>query len=148
VMDAVNHPPHNLTPAGIEAIDVLEQYGLGLHLGNAMKYLLRAGRKGDAVTDLRKAVWYIDRWMACEDAGVAQAIGVHADDFAVPRWTPDQVADAFGLGGSRRLAVLRLLKATRCPHMGDVHRLVRGARSWTACAATDAEIARFDEVGA
>lgn len=64
--DMVNHPQHYVTKAGIEAIDVIEQYGLGYHLGNAIKYLLRAGRKGDATaaeTDLAKALWYIKRAM-------------------------------------------------------------------------------------
>lgn len=49
---------------GIEAIDVIEAYGLNFALGNAVKYILRCGRKGgdaDAVRDLEKARAYIDR---------------------------------------------------------------------------------------
>jgi hypothetical protein len=34
---------------------------LGFSLGNAVKYILRAGKKGDAIQDLRKAVWYLNR---------------------------------------------------------------------------------------
>lgn len=58
--DNVNHPAH-YQAGGMEAIDVIEAFGLGFNLGNAVKYLLRAGRKGDAVEDLRKAGWYIER---------------------------------------------------------------------------------------
>lgn len=47
-----------------EAIKVIEAWGLGYNLGNALKYISRAGKKGDALTDLRKARWYIDREIA------------------------------------------------------------------------------------
>ena len=58
--DAVNHPSHYTThPSGIECIQVTEH--MGFCLGNAIKYVWRAGEKGDAVEDLRKAVWYINR---------------------------------------------------------------------------------------
>lgn len=60
----VNHPPHYIVPGLPECIDVIERLGLGYHLGNAMKYLWRAGRKTeDAAQDLRKAVWYINRYL-------------------------------------------------------------------------------------
>lgn len=45
----------------IQAIDLIEAYKLDFCLGNAVKYISRAGRKGDAVEDLRKAIWYIER---------------------------------------------------------------------------------------
>ena len=46
-------------PSGVECIDVAEHYGFSI--GNAIKYLWRAGLKGDAIEDLKKARWYIDR---------------------------------------------------------------------------------------
>lgn len=58
--DNVNHPAH-YKAGGLEAIDVIEAFGLAFHLGNAVKYLLRAGRKGDRIEDLKKARWYLDR---------------------------------------------------------------------------------------
>lgn len=64
----VSHPPH-YKANGIEAIDVIEAFGLGFHLGNAVKYILRAGRKGDAVEDLKKARWYLDREISRRSAG-------------------------------------------------------------------------------
>jgi len=58
--DSVNHPNHyNSHPAGIECIDVVEH--LPFNVGNAIKYLWRAGLKGDEVEDLRKAAWYVYR---------------------------------------------------------------------------------------
>lgn len=58
--DAVNHPPHyNQHPSGVECIQIAEHYGFCI--GNAIKYLWRAGLKGDAVEDLEKARWYLDR---------------------------------------------------------------------------------------
>ena len=55
----VDHPSHYQHSSGVEAIDICEH--LGFNLGNAYKYLARAGKKGDAATDLRKAAWYLRR---------------------------------------------------------------------------------------
>lgn len=58
--DSVNHPPHYTAhPSGVECIQIAEHYGFCI--GNALKYLWRAGLKGDAVEDLKKARWYLDR---------------------------------------------------------------------------------------
>lgn len=58
--DPVNHPAHYTShPSGVECIDVVEH--MGFNLGNAIKYLWRADLKNDAVEDLRKAAWYVDR---------------------------------------------------------------------------------------
>lgn len=61
--DLINQPPH-YRAGGIEAIDVIEAFELGFRLGNCVKYVLRAGRKNDAIEDLRKARWYLDREIA------------------------------------------------------------------------------------
>lgn len=60
--DTVNHPSH-YTDGKIEVIDYIEDKKLGYHLGNAIKYISRAGKKDPAKTveDLRKAIWYINR---------------------------------------------------------------------------------------
>lgn len=59
--DTVNYPPHYRASNGIEAIDVVEGFGLNFRLGNAVTYILRAERKGSRIEDLKKARWYIDR---------------------------------------------------------------------------------------
>jgi hypothetical protein len=59
-MSNVNHPQHyNQHPAGIECIDVIEEFGF--NIGSAMKYLWRYELKDAPVEDLEKAVWYIQR---------------------------------------------------------------------------------------
>lgn len=62
--DAVNHPSH-YTDGGIETIDFIEAKSLPYHLGNAVKYISRAGKKDKdkTVEDLQKAVWYINRYI-------------------------------------------------------------------------------------
>ena len=61
--DSVNHPAH-YTFGRYEVIDVIEDWKLNFHTGNAVKYIARSGRKGDAIEDLKKARWYIDREIA------------------------------------------------------------------------------------
>ena len=59
--EAVDHPDY-YKRGGVEAIDAIEAWGLGFHLGNVVKYIARAGRKtADSLQDLRKAAWYLDR---------------------------------------------------------------------------------------
>lgn len=60
--DPVDHPAH-YTQGGIETIQVIEAWGLGYNLGNAVKYISRAGKKDPekTVEDLKKARWYLDR---------------------------------------------------------------------------------------
>lgn len=57
----VDHPPHYIAGRAFEPIDVIEDWGLGFHLANVVKYVARAGRKDDELTDLRKARWYLER---------------------------------------------------------------------------------------
>jgi hypothetical protein len=56
----VEHPAH-YRAKNIEAIDVIEEFELGFRLGNVVKYVLRAGKKGSAKEDLEKARWYLER---------------------------------------------------------------------------------------
>ena len=58
--DSIHHPPH-YTFSAIEPIAVIEAWGLGFHLGCLVKYVCRAGRKGNKIEDLKKAQWYLDR---------------------------------------------------------------------------------------
>ena len=58
--DVVNKPKHYTEhPSGIECIQVTEH--MGFNLGNAIKYIWRCDLKKDAIEDLKKAKWYIDR---------------------------------------------------------------------------------------
>lgn len=60
--EQVDHPDHYGGADDVyEAIKVIDAWGIGFALGNAVKYISRAGRKPgvDALTDLRKAAFYL-----------------------------------------------------------------------------------------
>lgn len=73
--DAVDHPAHYGGDTVYEAIKVIEAWQLGFNLGNAVKYISRAGKKVASenpllrpevleLQDLGKARWYLDREIA------------------------------------------------------------------------------------
>lgn len=51
----------------IQPWDIIDDHGLDFYRGNALKYLLRAGKKGPAVQDLRKALHYIEKCIEREE---------------------------------------------------------------------------------
>lgn len=61
--DVVNHPNH-YTDGKYEVIQFIEDYHFPFHIGNAVKYISRAGKKDEDkyIEDLKKAEWYILRW--------------------------------------------------------------------------------------
>ena len=61
--EQINHPAHyGGADNPYEAIKVIEAWNLGFSLGNAVKYISRAGRRGDSkLQDLKKSRWYLDR---------------------------------------------------------------------------------------
>ena len=62
-VEQVDHPKHYCShPAKIECIEVTEH--MNFCVGNAMKYLWRAGLKGEKIEDLKKARFYINREIA------------------------------------------------------------------------------------
>lgn len=61
--DNVNSPQH-YTAGGIETIDFIEAKRLNFRLANVVKYVSRAPFKGNALEDLEKARWYLDREIA------------------------------------------------------------------------------------
>lgn len=67
--EKINRPNHYCEGRSIEPIDAIDDWDLGFCLGNALKYISRAGRKESAdmgpiekhIEDLEKAMWYIER---------------------------------------------------------------------------------------
>ena len=65
--DVVDHPAHYNEYEGFEVINVIEQVTpkyderVGYHIGNALKYIMRAPFKGKTKEDLEKAQWYLSR---------------------------------------------------------------------------------------
>ena len=62
VDDMVDHPSH-YNQGEIEVIDAIEDWGLGFHLGSAVKYIARSKHKSKEKEDLQKAMWYIQRFI-------------------------------------------------------------------------------------
>lgn len=58
----INHPSHyGGEDNPYEVIKVIEAWELDFHLGNVLKYVYRADKKGNELEDLKKAVWYLNR---------------------------------------------------------------------------------------
>jgi hypothetical protein len=58
--DNINPAHYRQHPSGVECIQITEH--MTFNIGNAMKYLWRAGKKTpDAIEDLEKAIWHIQR---------------------------------------------------------------------------------------
>lgn len=88
--DPVNHPSHYTShPSGVECIQVTEH--MNFCVGNAVKYLWRAGQKGDHLEDLKKARWYIDREIERLEKGAQNS----------PVWVPPSSLPTPGTPGSR-----------------------------------------------
>jgi hypothetical protein len=83
--DPVHHPPYyGGADNPYECIRVIEAWGLNFHLGNCVKYICRAGKKGDALEDLKKSLWYLQREIErrerkARDGGLTPAPAPHDD---------------------------------------------------------------------
>jgi len=65
------HPRHYKShPSGVECIDIIEH--MPFNIGTATKYLWRCGLKGEAIEDLQKARYYIDREIAKREKELAE----------------------------------------------------------------------------
>jgi hypothetical protein len=82
--DNVNHPTHYNT-GKIEVIEFIEDQQLVFHLGNAVKYIARAGKKdaSKTVEDLKKAVWYLQRHIELLEAVKANREPLRPNDMNV-----------------------------------------------------------------
>lgn len=107
MQDAVNHPTHYNQYEGFEVIDVAEQLvgpdgKSGFNLGNAFKYMARAGYKNPdkRVEDLEKAKFYIQREIDRIEMADIRAIGEKKKalpDFDITVTQVTDLADAFQL---------------------------------------------------
>jgi len=67
MINEINSPHHYQGDGGIEAIDVIYSFfgrddTLAFCRVNALKYILRAGKKGNTITDIDKAIWYLNKY--------------------------------------------------------------------------------------
>ena len=160
-----NHPLHyNQHPAGVECIDIIEGYSY--NVGNAMKYLWRAGLKGSALDDLRKAQVSIAREIAMLEKrlpSIQEMMGIMADVDASHRADPVPLANEPGGVEREELDLYqplyqclipqehprhhwghRDLGEVECPGRGcqnlDLHRAHYSERSATECPGLDLDI--------
>ena len=83
--DPVNQPAHYKShPSGAECIEIAEWFPF--NLGCAIKYVWRAGMKGDRLEDLRKARWYLDREIARLETDIDRQESVANADPIVTAW--------------------------------------------------------------
>jgi len=74
--DLINNPAHYTEGRKIEPICVIEDWKLEYHLGQAIKYISRAGRKkgnNNLSHDLNKAIWYLQRRIRIEETEDARS---------------------------------------------------------------------------
>ena len=96
--DNINHPAHYAEDREIEPIALIEDWDLSFSLGNAIKYISRAGRK-DAekiVEDLKKAIWYINREKEFGKFGISTIIKYNIRKWFIDAYSVEEV-DTFTL---------------------------------------------------
>ena len=82
--DAINPDHYRSHPSGVECIQITEH--MGFNLGNAVKYIWRADLKGNAIQDLEKARWYVDREIAKRSRLEASEGQQKADPWIYAKW--------------------------------------------------------------
>lgn len=111
----IDHPSHYGGKENpYEVIKLVESWGLGFKLGNALKYILRAGRKDreSMETDLHKALWYIKRHWSHGDL---------LPEIKTDNWIdPEEACRAWDLGKDLSLMVM----AIACHRLGLTHEIV------------------------
>jgi Protein of unknwon function (DUF3310) len=100
--EKVNHPAHyGGKDNPYECILVIEAWELGFNLGNCVKYIRRAGKKGDRLEDLKKALWYLNREIENEEKlqkGPVVSSPVHTKQTFCPRCRVIQCFEEFENG--------------------------------------------------
>ena len=114
-MSKIDHPEYYKT-GGIEAIDVIEDWKLDFCLGNAIKYIARAGKKSDDVkTDLEKAAWYIKRhWDSVKNGNVEQI-----PEQTHTKYHMKDVCEAWGITDDTLFFVMENLYSLAVPNKHD-----------------------------
>ena len=126
--DPVTRPSHYAAGRQYEPIDVIEDWALGFHEANALKYISRSGRKDNQIQDLEKAVWYLERRISqLEDAEDVEAASKareeartegtvlditlsEAEDIASDGLDLDEAAGEVGNADAKHVGIVRAAK--------------------------------------
>lgn len=109
-------PSYYVGPGGLEPIHVIRAWSLGFELGNAVKYLLRAGRKGSAVADLTKALTYVE--FVAEHVGRGRKL-LEWSSGNLSTMTPITVGLAFDLDNPRMSALAAIHDLATGPTLAE-----------------------------
>jgi hypothetical protein len=116
--EKINHPSH-YARTGLEPIAVIEDWCLDFHLGNALKYIARAGHKEELITDLKKARWCVERRRNWDDGRS------YRHELSEAKWRrgrTDQdmsyILKTWALPRTLEVAVVAILSASQCPNYG------------------------------
>lgn len=114
-MSKIDHPEY-YKAGGIEAIDVIEDWKLDFCLGNAIKYIARAGKKSNDVrTDLEKAAWYIKRhWDGVKNGHIKP---IEAQTHT--KYHVEDVCEAWGITDDILIFVMEILYLLVVPNKED-----------------------------
>ena len=114
-MGRIDHPEY-YKAGGIEAIDVIEDWKLDFCLGNAIKYIARAGKKSDdARTDFKKAAWYIKRhWDGVKNGHIKP---IEAQTHT--KYHVEDVCEAWGITDDILIFVMEILYLLVVPNKED-----------------------------
>lgn len=115
--DMVNKPPHYKDASGIECKEITCHRKMSFSLGNAIKYLYRAGSKGDLLEDLKKAEWYL-RVAYLNGERVPKAVEVRLLEVAAHRKT--------AAGGALNLIRLHEIAAAHQAVKKEIEKLEAG----------------------
>lgn len=123
--DPVNWPAHYIGRDGLQTIDVIEDWGLGFHLGNALKYILRAQKKGNMIQDCAKAIWYLER---AQEPRLTDTLAIDNAPFEISTY---RVGVAFGVPHGTLCAVVDDIQAIALMRKPEARRMRLAA---TVCA--------------
>jgi len=101
--DTIEPDHYRKHPSGVDCIEITEH--MNFNLGNAYKYIWRAGLKGEEIEDLQKAAWYIEREikrLGCMKRRAEYKEKIAAEDAAILGrgldWTDEQLVRALAAG--------------------------------------------------
>lgn len=108
--DTINHPDHYLGEREIEPIVIIEDWDLDFSLGNALKYIARAGRKDPSKTieDLNKAIWYIKRHKEQGKFGITTIIRYNIRKWIEEVYTIEEVVADWDLSNTLSAAIEKI----------------------------------------
>lgn len=117
VFDVVKRPHHYFAANGLEARHVISDWDLAFNLGNAVKYILRAGRKGPALQDLAKAAQYL-RFVGHDLADGRTLLEWRS--CRPQRLTAEEVAIAFDLSTPLTIALGAIRSLAKSPTLNEM----------------------------